>query len=571
MSGTNGLIRIKVLPPSVRAKLKAGEVITCPADVVKELVENSLDAIAKRISVRLKAGGKNLIEVEDDGVGMTPDELKLCYQPFTTSKIENESDLLSLATYGFRGEALHSIVSVAKVTISSKTQEDEVGAVARVVGGRLIDFKLQGLPKSGTKVRVEDLFFNLPVRRKHLRDDVVEFSRIWRVLSSIMLANEGIEFELEVGSKWQRFERADWKRRVVSVVGESKTYAFFEVERGNYRVRAAMVDKSFPGVIIVNGRYCDRVRVVNQALYSASNRVGFGARFYSWILDLKVPAFEIDVNVHPRKLEINFLSEEEVFLKLREIFISGLKEIVSNKKAYQFAEANVSDTTGLESKAFDSEDSRLFNKFENNESSGGETEFSQGFSAPSIGVDKEKLGSVKYPYLGQIYGTYLLFLKDGKLHIVDQHAAHERIRYEKIKQTIGVVKLMKPIVLEGKHFVKYFSADKVLKELGFEYDVLQTRVLVREVPAWFQEFSVSEAEEWFKEVVEFERVDEDAVLKQAACKRAIKAGEKLFPDEAAQLFAELLSVENEDRCIHGRPTYIVLDEKLIERLFKRGR
>lgn len=307
---------VKILPPQVRSRIAAGEVIGYPVDVVKELVENSLDAGATRIEVEVSGGGKRLILVRDNGTGIHPEDIEKVILEGATSKIERESDLLNLTSYGFRGEALHSISSVSRLRIRSRYYQEREGRQIEVEGGKLLTVRRAGMPV-GTEVEVRDLFYNLPVRRKFLRREDTERNRIRNLLREYALANPGVSFRLfSSGREILSLSGAEEEERVVQILGRG--FEKIADERDLLRVRAYVFRNAPQGVfyIFVNAR-----PVRNRNLREFLRKI-LGYRTVV-VLFLELPPYAVDFNVHPTKREVRFLKERKILSLLREILREG--------------------------------------------------------------------------------------------------------------------------------------------------------------------------------------------------------------------------------------------------------
>ena len=303
---------VKILPPQVRSRIAAGEVIGYPADVVKELVENSLDAGATRIEVEVSGGGKRLILVRDNGTGIHPEDVEKVILEGATSKIESESDLLNLTSYGFRGEALYSISSVSRLRIRSRYYQEKEGRQIEVEGGRLLSVRRAGMPV-GTEVEVRDLFYNLPVRRKFLRREDTERNRIRNLLRAYALACPGVSFSFfSSGREILSVTGAQEEERVAQLLGEG--YERIAGERDLLRVRAYVFRNARQGVFYI---FVNRRPVRNRNLKEFLRKV-LGYRTVA-VLFLELPPYAVDFNVHPTKREVRFLKEKRVLSLLREI------------------------------------------------------------------------------------------------------------------------------------------------------------------------------------------------------------------------------------------------------------
>ncbi len=363
---------VKILPPQVRSRIAAGEVIGNPADVVKELVENSLDAGATRIEVEVSGGGKRLILVRDNGTGIHPEDIEKVILEGATSKIESESDLLNLTSYGFRGEALYSISSVSRLRIRSRYYQEREGRQIEVEGGRLLSVRRVGMPV-GTEVEVRDLFYNLPVRRKFLRREDTERNRIRDLLREYALACPGVSFSFfSSGREILSLTGAEEEERVVQLLGEG--YERIAGERDLLRVRAYVFRNARQGVFYI---FVNRRPVRNRNLREFLRKV-LGYRTVA-VLFLELPPYAADFNVHPTKREVRFLKEKRVLSLLREILKGGDGDL-------------------------------------------------------DIGFLSQKAPSYRtgFRVVGQIEETIIVAQRGDYLYFFDQHLLAERIRYEEL-------------------------------------------------------------------------------------------------------------------------------------------
>lgn len=310
---------VKILPPEVRSRIAAGEVIESPADVVKELVENSLDAKATEIEVEISKGGKRFIAVRDNGTGIHPEDIDKVFLEGATSKIESEKDLLGVETYGFRGEALHSIVSVSKTVISSRYFQESFGWKVFVEGGRLLSKEKVGM-RVGTEVQVRDIFFNLPARRKFLKREDTERNRITELVKEYALANPEVTFRLfSNGREVLNLPKTGFEERVESVIGMRAEE--FLLEREGVKVRAFVLRNVSRGKIYV---FVNKRPVKNKNLKEFLRRV-LGYKTVG-IVFLEIPPYLVDLNVHPKKREVRFLKER--------LILSAVREALSEKRVF---------------------------------------------------------------------------------------------------------------------------------------------------------------------------------------------------------------------------------------------
>jgi len=587
-------------------KIAAGEVIERPASVVKELVENSIDAQSSKITINIQEGGKKSVEVIDDGIGMESTDARLSINRHTTSKINNADDLFSIYSLGFRGEALASIVSVAQVEIITKTEESDLGIHLVIEGGEIVSDKQASAPK-GTLISVKNLFFNVPVRRKFLKTISTEINHITEYVTKLALANPSISFTLtHNGKDILTAPKGDLIVQITAIFGENIARACLPINKkeNEYSVTGFITKPEFSRkskdylYIFVNGR-----SVTNKVISEAVSR-GYGTavphnRYPIIFLYFDLPPNEVDVNVHPTKKEIRFSNEAKVYalietaireslersgLKLFETVIEtrhkpttltsvGTKSHESEKKKLP---VSISPRERPDYKIVKSKEQRI-DKFLPTKDKNIELQ-EEGF---------ERKKSIRI--LGIIKDTYIVAETQEGLFLCDQHAAHEKINYEKYikqikKKSVSIQQLLAPIsvTLKPSEFEIIESIEENLKTFGFEIEVFgKNEILIRSIPSIMGvtiEFNVAkDMIDIFKTNVSEikEKLDlEDLgfvkdIISIFACRRSIKAGDKITLDRAELLLKELLELEEPFTCPHGRPTIIILNEKYIEELFKR--
>jgi len=587
-------------------KIAAGEVIERPASVVKELVENSIDAQSSKITINIQEGGKKSVEVIDDGIGMESTDARLSINRHTTSKINNADDLFSIYSLGFRGEALASIVSVAQVEIITKTEESDLGIHLVIEGGEIVSDKQASAPK-GTLISVKNLFFNVPVRRKFLKTISTEINHITEYVTKLALANPSISFTLtHNGKDILTAPKGDLIVQITAIFGENIARACLPINKkeNEYSVTGFITKPEFSRkskdylYIFVNGR-----SVTNKVISEAVSR-GYGTavphnRYPIIFLYFDLPPNEVDVNVHPTKKEIRFSNEAKVYalietaireslersgLKLFETVIEtrhkpttltsvGTKSHESEKKKLP---VSISPRERPDYKIVKSKEQRI-DKFLPTKDKNIELQ-EEGF---------ERKKSIRI--LGIIKDTYIVAETQEGLFLCDQHAAHEKINYERYikqikKKSVSIQQLLAPIsvTLKPSEFEIIESIEENLKTFGFEIEVFgKNEILIRSIPSIMGvtiEFNVAkDMIDIFKTNVSEikEKLDlEDLgfvkdIISIFACRRSIKAGDKITLDRAELLLKELLELEEPFTCPHGRPTIIILNEKYIEELFKR--
>jgi DNA mismatch repair protein MutL len=589
---------IHLLPDHLINQIAAGEVVDRPSSVVKELVENSLDAGARSIKVQLEQGGKRAIRISDDGQGMTRDELALALQRHATSKIASMDDLEQVATLGFRGEALPSIASVARLDLSSRHATGEHGWSVRVRRGEITGPEPAPV-QVGTRVNVEDLFYNVPARRKFLRAERTEFSHVDLLLRRFALARFDVGFELEHNGKTvsalpPASEEAEQQRRLQRVMGKEFLDHVINIdqERGGLalqgwvaepRYNRAQADRQF---FFVNGRAI-RDRVIAHAVRTAFQDVLYHGRHPAFVLYLQIPPQAVDVNVHPQKHELRFRDTRMV----HDFLFSSLHRALADSGSGALRPGSGLES-GLQAGPGWSQ-------------TGGHQ---SGISLPvrdQISAYATALGAVptaaadpakgddgrddEVPPLGyalaQLHGVYILSQNDKGLVLTDMHAAHERITYEQLKsrytgEGIKGQRLLVPVDVQVSEAEADLAEEKSseLSGLGLVVDRSGPESLVlREVPALLAR---SDAARLLRDVLsdiagmgQSERVETETneILSTMACHGSVRANRILVLPEMDALLREMERTERSDHCNHGRPTWIQLDMATLDRLFLRGR
>jgi DNA mismatch repair protein MutL len=594
--------RIVRLPEAVVAKIAAGEVIERPAAVVRELVENALDAGAGRVDIALEEGGRRLIRVADDGGGMTPEEARLALERHTTSKIRALADLLAIETYGFRGEALASIAAVSRFSLLTRAREAVGGVRLDVEGGRLVAAGPAGAPP-GTTVTVRDLFFNLPARRQFLRSPPTETAQVADAISRLALVHPEVAFSLAVDGRLALSGRrgADRLERLAAVLGPSvpPLVAVSRVE-GASSVTGYV---SPPGVsragagslyLVVNGRPV-RDRALLHAVLQGSRHAHEPGRYPVGALFLAVPPALVDVNVHPQKAEVRFREPSAVHgLVARAVEaalatagalpVARLSDDLRRRsplRADRVSEALASylrrvDTPGRQTRTPPPASAQPL-----------ERQLTWGATARSVApAEREAPRPRRYAalrYLGQVAASYLVCAGDEGLVIVDQHAAHERLRFERLREARGGraqgLRLLvpRPVTLRADRAALVAERAAWLAELGLEVEPFGPAgtLLVKAVPAPLANLDPAPLLE--DVAADLEGLSPGAPLATAldhliatlACHGAVTFRQELDPREAERLLADLDRFGVAGACPHGRPVSRLVDLAELERLFRR--
>ncbi len=589
--------KIQILPVSISSRIAAGEVIERPASVIKELMENSLDAQANQIEVWAEAGGKELIRITDNGEGLLPDEAVLAFERYATSKIREEEDLERIDTFGFRGEALPSIAQVSRVTLTSRLRSEranrtgenpDLGVRVQFSGG-----EFQGETRvpatEGTEITVTDLFFNTPVRRKFLRGDETEGRHIYQLVTKVALSNPEVGFRLCLDGKEviQTPERKDLRERVADLLGEKDTARLLPVdyEVSGHRVTgfcgAPDLQKSSSQSIYT---WVNR-RVITDRILIRSLADGYGmmlakGKYPMAILYLQVPPGEVDVNIHPAKLEVRFrnsglvhhLVKRAVELSLSraipETAPTGISLSLEDvQKAGRVAATNSTDfnfrETGLP--------------------------FTPGSIPRPVSQDlfpREKRGGFfnSLKVLGQLKGTYILCQSERGLVIIDQHAAHERISFARLAENWSraageLEELLIPVNLDLRYDQARLLSQvlPVVRRLGMEVEPLGgNSFLVRAVNRFLLSVGYEAIlQDILEELSLLPNPDTlvegklEPIIARMACHGSVQAHRVLDREEMQSLLQELEEVEQSPYCPHGRPVFLEITEDELEKRFRR--
>jgi len=600
---------IRQLPPDLINQIAAGEVIERPSSVVKELVENSLDAGATRIEVDIEQGGARLIRVRDDGGGIGPDDLPLAVASHATSKIGSFDDLEHVASMGFRGEALASVASVARFALTSRTPGADSAFRLEVDGGRMQPVRPAQHPV-GTSVEVRDLFFNVPARRKFLRAERTELAHIDDLLKSLSLARRSVEFRLSHNGRPLRLFRACQDQpaalaRVAEVLGEGFPAQSLHIDHaaagmqlsgwvGLPTASRAQADGQY---FYVNGRLV-RDRVVAHAVRQAYADVLFHGRHPAFVLYLELDPAGVDVNVHPAKHEVRFreqrLVHDFLFRSLHEALAQTRAGLAVPSPSHESpaptaAPYGYGSSTGAHSAQF--AQSRLSLGLRDEPLADYATLLGEPAAQMAAGVATAmpEVDEREAPPLGfaiaQLKSIYILAENAHGLVLVDMHAAHERITYEKLKAGRACSNLRSQMLLvplnlsvSAKEAAAAEEHAEALADWGLELSRSgPSTVVVRRIPALLEGADVSQlATDVLSELAQHgssRRLQEleNELLSTMACHGSVRAGRRLTLPEMNALLREMEATERSGQCNHGRPTWVQLSLGELDRLFLRGR
>jgi DNA mismatch repair protein MutL len=628
--------KIRILPATLADQIAAGEVVERPASVVKELVENAIDAGARRVEVEIESGGRRLIRVVDDGSGMIPDDARLALKRHATSKIASADDLWGLRTFGFRGEALPSIAAVSRLTLATKIAGAGAGFRMVVEAGVETDAREAGIP-DGTQVEVRDLFFNTPARQKFQKSEATESANVSEAMLRLALAHPDVHFRLRAAGRvaldlpahrelGERV-RAALARRGASVLHEA------EGEEGGHRVRAFLAGPDEASTtprstfLFVGGRFV-RDRSLLHAL-----AFGYGAllekgRYPLATLFIEVPGQELDVNVHPQKLEVRFARPQEVYSAVRHVVGAAIARApwLAERSAHAMrvftqpardwgARARAGDGDGdgegrasatitgagvalpraaqaglpLRAHAARSPITGLRDapsrpsfpdRIADADGDGDGRTTSAGRPSALAADDREPFFATLI-YIGQLDRTYLVCEAPNEMILIDQHAAHERIAFARLRAAHGRreirrQRLLFPLPVEVDEIsAALASDDRMLEPFGFEVSVTGHTVLVRAVPEVLKDADpkpllcdvLGQLADGGVGTSAIERVDH--VLATMACHSVVRAGDSLGREQVLALLAQLDGVDLRSHCPHGRPVLLRMALTEIERKFGR--
>ncbi|MXY89236.1 MAG: DNA mismatch repair endonuclease MutL [Gammaproteobacteria bacterium] len=609
--------RINRLSPRLANQIAAGEVVERPASVLKELLENSLDAGARRVDVEVEQGGKKLLRVRDDGGGIHKDDLALALSRHATSKISRPEDLAAIDSLGFRGEALASIGSVSRLELSSRAAEtdSETGWTVRAEGQQM-ETSLEPCQHGvGATVEVRDLFFNTPARKKFLKTERTEFGRIDEVLKRLALSRFDVQFNLRHNQRTVHelrpaFSELDQRRRIGLVCGPAFLENSVEVDQraaglrlwGWISLPAFSRSQADLQYFYVNGRIV-RDKIVSHAIRQAYQDVLYHGRHPAYVLFLELDPAAVDVNVHPTKHEVRFrdsrLVHDFLFRSLHRELADIKPEVPGSN---QLSDQVPPETSREASERGDSEpwaqtaaqaalplrDAAPIRE------AGGEYRFPTQAPPASPAVTPEQYaklfgGGEEAPPLGyalaQLHGVYILAQNRDGLIIVDMHAAHERITYERMKQALEKESLRRQNLLVPLSLaVSEAEADcaethrESLLALGLELErVAAESVVVRQVPALLKDGDIEQlVRDVLSDLLEFGSSDRlenrrNELLSTMACHGSVRANRRLGIDEMNALLRDMEATERSGQCNHGRPTWVWQSMDELDKLFLRGR
>ena len=593
---------IKALPEDLKNKISAGEVVERPASVVKELIENSIDAGASQVTVSIEKGGHNTIQVRDNGHGITPNELPVAVKRFHTSKIYTIDDLFSINTLGFRGEALASIASISEMSIISSSKKGE-GAELSIVNGTLS--KVQPAPKiGGTEISIRNLFYNTPARKKFLKTPRTELRKIVNVVRCYGLAFPDIEFKLIADNRnifnvksESLEERIDnlldptYSRNLIAINTTKGDYAFTGFV-GNLNLVRSRPGEQY---LFLNRRFI-KDRLINRSIYNAYESLIKRGEYPFFVINLILPIDQVDVNVHPMKTQVRFKDEWRLFHLLKSevghslnsiletvpFFDKSFQKTNSNQK-YDYTKFNPANHNISETVPTNPNQNEIdFNTFE------------EGLNSSNINIRRakdyvSKLAQTKIQdretiateNIWQIHKKYIVSEVNSGLVIIDQHVAHERILYEDALKafestSMASQTLLFPEIIEFSpdDFDVLFDILPYLEKIGFKI-IKQDELSIR-IDAIPSEMALGNEREVIREILDNflnERKQyssfQEGLAAMFACKAAIKAGDTLVREEMQELVNRLFSTDHPYYCPHGRPIIVQMSLDELDGRFER--
>ncbi len=582
--------KVRVMDITLSNKIAAGEVVESLMNVVKELVENSIDAKARNIKVELKESGVKQIKVVDDGVGMNREDATLALKRHATSKIYEDDDLFNIKTLGFRGEALPSIASVSKMVL--ETSDGDEGTKILLEGGKTKDIQSSNLRK-GTLIEVNDLFFNTPARLKYLKNLHTELANITSYLNRMALCYPDIKFSLVNDDRKllntdgsgnllkviNSIYGLDVTKKMVKIVGENSDYeisgyiSYPEVNRAS---------RNFI-TLLVNGRYVKNNDITKTILEAYHTYLPIN-RYPIVVLNIETDPWLVDVNVHPTKMDVKFSKLEELKELIYNVTSEALKKLVlvPEIKSEDKVVTNISEISTLNDK-LDFKKEEIKPEYEEIEFDFNIKEEESSYEFPDdVKSDVKRNIPKKINPVGIVHATYIIGENDDGMYIIDQHAAMERINYEYYLKELGkednsYIDLLVPIKLEftNEEYINLKTKFEELRKLNISFEEFGINtIIIRSHPKWLGDKYVTLKLRKIIEVIlstkEFskEKFNERIAI-TLSCKMAIKANDYISLEEADKLLEKLLLCDNPYTCPHGRPTIINYSYYELEKLFKR--
>jgi DNA mismatch repair protein MutL len=574
---------IHILSDQIASQIAAGEVVERPSSVVKELLENAIDAGAEDIRVEIRAGGKRFIRVTDDGCGIPASDAALAFERHSTSKLSTVEDLDHISTLGFRGEALASIAAVSRVTMVTRAADEEVGTLLQLEGGELVEQRPTGR-SSGTTVTVEDLFFNVPARRKFLRTDLTERRHVSAWVTRYALAYPNLRLTLvdEGRETFRSPGKGQLRDVLVTIHGPDVAAELLQVfpqagqarpiEVSGFVSPPAIHRGSRQGIVLfVNGRWVND-RQLTYAVIQAYHTFLPKGRYPLAVVKVRMPSEDVDVNVHPTKVEVRFRDGDAVFRSVQR----AVRQTVMSEAPVAPGGTHPAATWSAPSSWSGAQRPRPWNEAS---SSSSET-----LIQPAMGRDERQTQLPPLRLVGQVSATYVVTEGPDGLYLIDQHAAHERVLYEEMmaqgerERPVASQGLLEPATVElpPESAAVVEENLETLRHLGVDVELFGGNVfLVRSMPAILAQARPSEvladvAESLEETQSRVEQEVEEAIVRGICKRAAVKAGQVLTREEMEALIRGLERCDSPRTCPHGRPTMIRLTVDQLARQFGRG-
>lgn len=589
------MTKIQVMDTDLANKIAAGEVVEKTMNVVKELVENSIDAKSSTIKIELVDSGVKEIKIVDDGIGMDKDDAILAFSRHATSKLKTLDDLFNINSLGFRGEALPSIASVSNISL--KTSDGITGTIVEIEGGHIKEVKSCDV-KRGTTITVTDLFYNTPVRLKYLKSLYTELANITDYVNKMALSYPNIKFILINNGKelLNTSGNGDLLKTILNIYGVvvANKMMYIEGENKDFSINGYI---SYPELtksnrssitLLVNNRVVRNSEIIKTILEAYHTYIPKDRCPYI-VLNIEVDPFLVDVNVHPTKMEVKF-SKIDSLLNL--VFETIDKKLSNKTLIPKVMNQNIEDNYYKDIKEITFEvdeevNNNLYNKIENKNIEEIKFDFTNASLETKSNEDievYEEDSRIKNMYpIGIVHGTYIICENDQGMFIIDQHAAAERINYEKYYHALSThsnntidVLIPYKIELPANEYLILEKNFHILDNLGFKYEEFGVNtIIIRTHPTWLPKYATLEA---IKKIIDIivtnERFDEDKFHEKVsitlACKMSIKAGDVITLPDMTYLIEELRHTKNPFTCPHGRPTIIAYTKYDLEKLFKRA-
>lgn len=609
-------MKIKQMPTELANKIAAGEVVERPASVVKELVENSIDAGSTSIKIELDEAGITRIKVTDNGDGMTAADSERAFLAHATSKISNETDLFHVRTLGFRGEALASIAAVSKLTLKTSTGE-EAGTILSIEGGEIVE-RNKSDARKGTEITVEQLFYNTPARLKYMKSLHTELGHITDLLNRLALSYPEIRFEAIHNGRtlFKTSGSGDLLQVIAQVYGMSVARKMLPVHHESLdyeitgyiaRPEVTRASRNFISTII-NGRYIKNYPLAKAVIDGYHTMLTIG-KYPLVVLKINMDPILVDVNVHPTKLEVRFSKDKELYESVKETIRTALRQETlipeieykqpkekqqSIQEQFTFSapmEAEV-DKQPVREETIIKEPTReiqppvmkesIQQQDETMQVPDPEPEYLEPIQEEEVEAPKEDRIPLIYP-IGQLHGTYILAQNEEGFYMIDQHAAQERIKYEFFRDKLGKPstdsqQLLLPLTFEFSNqealFIEAYKED--LEKVGLFFEPFGEKTyIIRSCPSWFPKgFEEEVVRDIIEQIMKDDKINIAHIREEAAimmaCKRSIKANHHLTIDDMFRLIEDLRSTTDPFTCPHGRPIIIHFSSYELEKMFKRS-